>query len=92
MDVDLPNKVRVTDHRVSMSLPDEMYQRFSDVMLEYFNQRAEEEAGEEGHEGGVAREPTRVVQGPPTQAGEASESPQVRGGDCQSPETREVTR
>ncbi|XP_061993606.1 uncharacterized protein LOC133711513 [Rosa rugosa] len=92
IDVDLPDKVRVTDHRVSMSFPDEMYLRFPDAVLEYLNQRVEEEAGTEGHEVPVAREPARGGQDQPMQVGEEGELPQVCAGERQSPETWEAER
>ncbi|XP_061998891.1 uncharacterized protein LOC133716186 [Rosa rugosa] len=37
VNVELPDKVRLTDHRVNMLLPDEMYLRFPDTVLEYLN-------------------------------------------------------
>ncbi|PRQ36321.1 hypothetical protein RchiOBHm_Chr4g0390151 [Rosa chinensis] len=80
IDVDLPDKVRVTDHRVSMLLPDEMYLRFPSAVLEYLNQQVEEEAGTEGDEVLVARKPARGGQDHPMQVGRVGELPQVCAG------------
>ncbi|XP_062014546.1 uncharacterized protein LOC133731107 [Rosa rugosa] len=63
VDVDLPDNGRITDHRVNMLLPDEVYLSFPDTVLEYLNQRAEEEAGVEGHEARGIRGPAQNPQG-----------------------------
>ncbi|XP_062021096.1 uncharacterized protein LOC133737580 [Rosa rugosa] len=75
-----------------MLLLDEVYLRFPNTVLEYLNQRAEEEAGVEGHEAQDAWEPAQNPQGPPMQVGETGERPQVHVGEHQSPKTREVAR